>query len=173
MAAPEFVPSAPTTKRHYSSPPQRVGAGATPRPGETFGSKAADGRRLGAQGPDQGYALTLTKVFDTKLILQDDEYRGDVDAGCVGVATKRASLFHRAPVVHDLRIGYTLFGFLDEAPDPELVAFRKERFAEVHYSFHYFERRSIVDLVSNDVLLQTPDAVAIRYRQNWQDQLSI
>lgn len=173
MAAPEFVPSAPTTKRHYSSPPQRAGAGSAPRPGETFGSTPADGRRLGAQGPDQGYALTLTKVFDTKLILQDDEYRGDVDAGCVGVATKRASLFHRAPVVHDLRIAYTLFGFLDETPDPELVELRKELFAEVHYSFHYFERRAIVDLVSNEVLQQTPDAVAMRYRENWRDQLSL
>jgi len=172
MAAPEYVPSAPTTKRHYSSPPQRAGAGAAPRPGETFGS-APGGARLGSQGPDQGYALTLTKVFDNKLVLADGEYRGDVDAGCVGVATKRASLFHRAPVVHDLRIAYTLFGFLDEAPAAELVELRKELFAEVHFSFHYFERRAIVDLVSEDVLKQTPDEVAMRYRDDWRSQLSL
>ena len=173
MAAPEYVPSAPTTKRHYSSPPQRAGKGKADRPGESFGTTSSDAGRLGAQGPDQGYALTLTSVFDNKIILTDGEYRGDVDAGCVGIATKRASLFHRAPVVHDLRIAYTLFGFLDENPDPELVAFRKEAFAEVHYSFHYFERRAIADMVRNRVLMQNPDQVAMRYRKDWREQLSI
>lgn len=173
MAAPEYVPSEPTAKRHYSSPPQRVGAGSAPRPGETFGSTSQGVSRLGAQGPDQGFALKLTSVFDTKVRLTDGEYRGDVDAGCVGVATKRASIFHRAPVVHDMRIAYTLFGFLDESADSELVAFRKDAFAEIHYSFHYFERRAIADLVSEDVLAQTPDQVATRYRANWRDQLDL
>lgn len=173
MAAPEFVPSAPTTKRHYTSPPQRAGKGMANRPGETFGLASSDVGRLGAQGPDQGFALTLTSLFDTKIVLTDGEYRGDVDAGCVPVATKRASLFHRAPVVHDLRIAYTLFGFLDENAPQDLVEFRKKAFAEVHYSFHYFERRAIVDLVSNEVLMQTPDAVATRYRSDWRDQVSV
>lgn len=171
MAAPEYVPTAPTTDRHYNSPPQRTRNWSTDRPGETFGTQQSAGTRLGAQGPDQGYALTLTKIFDDKLILTEGEYLGDVHSGCVGVATKRASQFHRAPVVHDLRIAYTLFGFLDEKPDPELVEFRKAAFAEVHYSFHYFERRAIADLVSDEVLAQTPDQVATRYRANWRDQL--
>lgn len=173
MAAPEYVPSAPTTKRHYSSPPQRAGKGKADRPGESFGTISSDTGRLGAQGPDQGFALTLTSLFDTKIILQDGEYRGDVDAGCVGVATKRASLFHRAPVIHDLRIAYTLFGFLDENANSELLAFRKEAFAEIHYSFHYFERRAIADMVSTDVLMQNPDQVAMRYNKDWRDQLRI
>ncbi len=171
MAAPEFVPTGPTTSKHYTSPPQRAGAWSASRPGETFGAPVQSGGRLGAQGPDQGFALTLVKVFENKLELTDGEYKGDVNSGCVGVATKRASLFHRAPVVHDLRIAYMLFGFLDENPAAELVEFRKEAFAEVHYSFHYFERRAIADMVSNDVLLQTPDQVASRYRANWRDQL--
>lgn len=172
MAAPEFVPAAPTTKRHYSSPPQRAGKGGANRPGETFGTPAGEGGRLGAQGPDQGFVYTLTPLFDTKLILTDGEYRGDVDAGCIGVALKRASQFHRAPVVHDLRIAYTLFGFLDENAPKELIEFRKTAFAEVHYSFHYFERRAIADMVSNEVLMQTPDEVATRYRTDWKDQVS-
>ena len=172
MAAPEFVPAAPTTHKHYSSPPQRAVSWRANRPGETFAVEPS-GRRLGAQGPDQGYALVLTAVFDSKIELTEGEYRGDVDSGCVAVATKRASLFHRAPVVHDLRIAYTMFGFLDENPDAELVAFRKGAFAEVHYSFHYFERRAIVDLVSAEVLLQTPDQVARRYRADWRDQLGV
>ena len=171
MAAPEYVPSAPTTARHYNSPPQRAGGWAADRPGETFGNDDVDGTRLGSQGPDQGFAITLTKIFDDKLELVDGEHKSDVHAGCVGVATKRASQFRRAPVVHDLRIAYTLFGFLDSNPEPDLVAFRKALFAEVHYSFHYFERRAIVDLVSDEVLAQTPDQVAMRYRANWRDQL--
>ena len=172
MAAPEYVPTATTTSRHYSSPPQRAGKGSASRPGETFGTPAVDGGRLGAQGPDQGFVLTLTPLFDTKIILTDGEYRGDVDAGCTGVALKRASLFHRAPVVHDLRIAYTLFGFLDENANAELIEFRKDAFAEIHYSFHYFERRAIADMVSSDVLTQTPDQVATRYRADWRDQVS-
>lgn len=173
MAAPEYVPSAPTTAKHYKSPPQRAGAGATPRPGETVGAPVQSGGRLGAQGPGQGFAWKLTKVFEDKLELTDGEYVGDVNAACIGVATKRASLFHRSPVVHDLRIAYTLFGFLDEKPDPKLVEFRKEAFAEVHYSFHYFDRRAIVDMVSNEVLCQTPDQVASRYNADWRDQLGL
>lgn len=171
MAAPEFVPSAPTTAKHYTSPPQRSGGWSATRPGETFGVNSDGGSRRGAQGPDQGFAFTLTKVFDDKLHLAAGEHLSDVHSGCVGVATKRASQFHRAPVVHDLRIAYTLFGFLDEDPDPELVDFRRELFAEVHYSFHYFERRAIADLVTDEVLAQTPDQVALRYRASWRDQL--
>ena len=128
---------------------------------------------MGSHGPDQGFVLTLTPVFDRKIHLVEGEYRGDVDAGCIGVALKRASLFHRAPVVHDLRIAYTLFGFLDESPDADLVEFRKDAFDQIHYSFHYFERRAIADLVADDVLTQTPDGVAVRYRENWRDQLSL
>lgn len=147
--------------------------GSANRPGETVGAPVMSGGRLGAQGPDQGFALTLTKVFANKLELEDNEYIGDVNSGCVGIATKRASLFHRAPVVHDLRIAYTVFGFLDPKPDPNLVEFRKAAFAQVHYSFHYFERRAIADMVRNRVLMQNPDQVAMRYRKDWREQLSI
>ena len=170
MAAPEYVPSAPTTAKHYNSPPQRGGWSAN-RPGETFATEESSVSTLGSQGPDQGYALKLVGVFENKIALAGGEHRSDVNAGVVVVATKRASQFGRAPVVHDLRIAYTVFGYLDENPDPELVEFRKELFAEVHYSFHYFERRAIADLVGDDVLAQTPDEVAVRYRADWRDQL--
>ncbi len=173
MAAPEYVPTSPTAPKHYVSPPQREGAWSASRPGETFGQPVTGGARLGAQGPGQGFAITLTEIFDDQLHLTEGEYKGDVHSGCVGVATKRAAMFHRAPVVHDLRIAYTLFGFLDTNAPADLVEFRREAFAEVHYSFHYFERRAIADLVSEEVLAQTPDQVSMRYRENWRDQLSI
>ncbi len=171
MAAPEYVPTSTSTAKHYSSPPQRHRE-TTPRPGETFGNEP-HGAAFGSQGPDQGFVLTLTSVFDTKIALAEGEHRSDVDAGCIPVALKRASLFHRAPVVHDLRIAYTLFGYLDaDAPD-ELVAWRRPVFAEVHHSFHYFERRAIADQVDAAVLTQTPDEVATRYRADWRDQLGL
>jgi hypothetical protein len=128
---------------------------------------------LGSPGPDQGYALTLTSVFDDRLHLAPGEHRADVNAGCVAVAMKRASLFGRAPVVHDLRIAYSLFGFLDEDPPESLLEFRRELFAEVHHAVHYFERRAIVDLVPDDVLRQTPDEVVSRARADWRDQLEL
>ena len=173
MAAPEYVPTSPTAKKHYVSPPSRRGAGSTSRPGETFGQPATGGSRLGAQGPGQGFAITLTEVFNDQIRLTEGEYLGDVHSGCVGVATKRAAMFHRAPVVHDLRIAYTLFGFLDENPQRDLVEFRREAFAEVHYSFHYFDRRAIADLVTEEILGQTPEQVEMRYKQDWRDQLSL
>jgi hypothetical protein len=172
MAAPEYVPTAVNAKAHYSSPPQRPGGWKAERPGETVGRNVATAAALGSHGPDQGYALTLTSVFDDKLQLKDGEHRSDVDAGCVAVAMKRASLFGRAPVVHDLRIAYRIFGFLEPDPDPELVALRKEMFAEVHYSFHYFERRAIADSIDDDVLALTPDAVASAHRADWRQLIS-
>lgn len=171
MSAPEYVPTAPTAKRHYSSPPQRRRSWSATRPGDVVGTAPAPVSALGAQGPDQGYAMTLTRIFDTKLSLMYGEDRDDVDSGCVAVALKRSSLLGRAPVVHDLRVAYTLFGYLDASPKPDLVEWRKELFSEVHHPAHYFERRHIVDSVPDDVLLQTPDEVTLRYYDDWRQQL--
>ena len=171
MAAPEYVPESPTQTKHYASPPQREGGWSADRPGEVVGAGEAHVSSLGSQGPDQGYALTLTKVFADKLHLRDGEHRSDVDAGAVAVAMKRASIFGRAPVVHDLRIAYTLFGYLDPKPDADLIELRKDLFAEVHHSFHYFERRHIADIVDAEVLRRTPDEVASAYTADWRTQL--
>ena len=56
--------------------------------------------------------------------LAPGEHEKDALAGAVGVALKRASLFGRAPVVHDLTVALTIWGFLGEAPD-DLVELRK------------------------------------------------
>ena len=173
MAAPDHVPTKPTTGRHYSSPPQRLGGWSPDRPGEVVGTAEDAVATLGSPGPDQGYALALTSLFDDRIHLTSGEHRSDVDAGCVAVALKRASLFGRAPIVHDLRIAYNLFGYLDADPPGELVELRRELFAEVHYSFHYFERRAIADRVPDEVLRQTPDEVATRVRADWRDQLEL
>ncbi|HMQ27652.1 MAG TPA: hypothetical protein PKA98_16800 [Acidimicrobiales bacterium] len=95
----------------------------------------------------------------------------DVKAGVVGVALKRGSLFGRAPVVHDLTLAFTVFGFLDESPDPALVDLRKELFASA--AVHYAERRAIVDLVPEATLRMTPTQVAEAHAADWRRPLGL
>ena len=126
------------------------------RPAEIVGRQPA-GARFGNQGPDQGYALKLASQFKGRLVLTPGEHEEDAIAGCVQVANKRASIFGRAPMIHDLTIAFTLFGFLAEA-DPSLVALRRDRFAAAHVPAHYTERRAIAALVPEETLRMTmPD----------------
>ena len=53
--------------------------------------------------------------------MQPGESVDDAVSGCTAVALRRASLYGRAPVIHDLRIAFTIWGFLDAAPPAELV----------------------------------------------------
>lgn len=173
MAAPEHVPTKPAESvRAYTSPPRRSGAWRTDRPGDfASAGRQPSGDQLGSQGPDQGYALKLAKIIEGQLQLRSGEHRSDAVAGVVAVGLKRASAFGRAPVIHDLRVGATLFGFLDSTPDESLVRFRTSLFEEVGHFHHYTELRHIADLVADDVLRQTPEQVEARYEANWRDQL--
>ena len=172
MAAPDYVPTDPTERvRRYTSPPRRADSWIADRPGDIDGPQPT-GPRLGAQGPDQGYALALASLFDDKLYLGDVAH-DDAVAGCVAVATKRAALFGRAPVVHDLTAAFTIFGFLDENPADELTELREPLFAQVHSHHHYRERRAIADLVADDVLHRPHSAVEADYRADWKRNLSL
>lgn len=170
MAAPDFVPSKPTDKiRVYSAPPRRITPQTAPRPGSLSGPQPR-AAGLGSIGPDQGYAYKLVENFDLHT---GDVHRSDAVAGCVAVATKRASLYGRAPVVHDLEIAFTIFGFLDESPDEELQKLRRELFAEVHHGHHYRVRRQLADTVPEEALNQSPEAVNAAYRLDWRRNLSV
>jgi hypothetical protein len=127
---------------------------------------------LGAQGPDQGYALVLARRFEGRLYLTTGEHEADAIAGCTGVALKRASILGRAPVLHDLTVAFTIWGFLREAPD-DLVAKRKPLFAEVAHPNHYAEQRRIVDMVPDDALRQTPQQVAEAHIRDWRSLLDL
>ena len=154
MAAPEFVPTKPLDAvRTYSSPPRRPDQWWADRPGDYVGDHP-EGTGLGVPGPDQGYALKLAdEVFRPKLI-HGEVSVDDAIAGCLGIALKRAALFGRAPTAHDLRAAFTIWGFLDVSPDPELVSRREAWFAEVAHPHHYAESRRIVDAVPDEVLAQ-------------------
>lgn len=127
---------------------------------------------LGNQGPDQGYVYTLVRLFDDQLHLIDGEERADVVAGCVAVALKRASLFGRAPVVHDLTVAFTLWGFLDPRAPAELVALRRRLFSEARNPHHYLDQRAIADAVPTAILRQPPAAVANQYQGDWKSMFA-
>jgi hypothetical protein len=85
----------------------------------------------------------------------------------VAVALKRASLFGRAPVIHDLTVALTIWGFLDAEPAQELVELRKGLFEEVWHPHHYAELRRIVDLVPAATLRLVPGYLAVAHRSDW------
>ncbi len=122
---------------------------------------------MGHQGPDQGYALRLCHRFEDRLRLVSGEDVHDVHRGVVQVALKRSSLFGRAPVIHDLEIGYRLWGFLDDDAAPELVAIRRQLFEGVAERHHYGAARRLVAAVPDDTLRMSPDEVARRHAQDW------
>jgi hypothetical protein len=172
MAAPEHVPVDRTQPvRGYRSPPRRAQSWRPDRPGEVIEAGQPRGPQLGHQGPDQGFALSLARRFEGKLTLAPGEHEKDALAGAVGVALKRASLFGRAPMVHDLTVALTIWGFLGAAPE-ELVACREPLFEEVSHPHHYAKLRRLVDLVHDDSLRLTPAQVTVAHRSDWRSLLA-
>jgi len=168
MAAPEFVPVRPGPRdKAYESPPRRLGSWLPDRPGELVDEGfQPEGTALGSQGPDQGYALLLARRFEGTLVLTPGEHEADATAGVVAIALRRASVFGRAPVIHDLRLGFELFGFLGEGVDEELVAHRRGTFEELANPHHYFEVRHLAGSIPETTLRLTPDEVRAR-RNEW------
>lgn len=171
MSQPQYVPNKPLSPAHYQSPPRRDRVWSADRPGDVFSTGQPEGDLLGAQGPDQGFALKLAKSFEDKLQLTPGEHAEDVVAGCVAVALKRASAFGRAPTVHDLRCAFTIFGFLDSA-DAELVDIRRSLFEEVAHPHHYTERREIADAVPLAFLHQ-PHQTILDQAGDWRSVLQL
>ncbi|MCU0267712.1 MAG: hypothetical protein MUF83_03595 [Acidimicrobiales bacterium] len=166
MAAPEYVPRPKDEKpRVYESPPWRGESWMADRPAELPG-RQPHGPRLGHPGPDQGFAWVLAERFRGRLVLHAGEREDDALAGAVAVALKRAAMLGRAPVIHDLTVALTVWGFLDQA-DPELVRVRTPLFEEVANPHHYMELRRVADLVAPSVLRMTPAEVAAQARADW------
>jgi hypothetical protein len=159
------------TVRDYESPPRRPESWTPSRPGD-IPTGQPRGDLLGSQGPDQGYIYVLARRFEGSLQLASDEHEGDAIAGCIGVALKRASLFGRAPVLHDLTAAFTVWGYLGDSP-PDLIAFRQPLFEDIANPHHYADQRRVVDLVPEDVLRRTPDDLAEAHRRDWRSLLAI
>ncbi len=163
MAAPRHVRVEPlSVVRSYSSPEVTPRRWRAARPGDLAAGQPTGALR-GHQGPDQGYAYGLAHLFDDRVYLTEREDRDDVDAGCVAVALKRASIFGRAPVVWDLEAGYLAFGFLDQRPPAELVARREPLFEGAAEAHHYQHVRELVACVPTEVLSLTHPEIRRRY----------
>ena len=170
MAAPKFAPVSPVDEaRSYSSPDYVPRAWMPDRPAEIDGFQP-QGARLGYQGPDQGFGIKIANTFRPKLRLQTGEAADDAVTGCLGMGLKRASLFSRAPVVHDFTIAFTVWGFLDEQPPADLVALRRELFRGMHHHGHgYHAQRHVADMVPETTLRMTPQQAAAAYPGRWRD----
>lgn len=166
MAAPPYVPTSPTAAvRSYSGPGVVPDSWSTDRSAAVTGPQPRGGM-YGSQGPDQGYALKLAEALRDKLVLTEGESADDVLAGAVHIGLKRASQFTRAPIIHDLKIALTIWGFLADAP-AELVDLRKEKFEGVANPHHWVHMRELVDMTSDDVLRRTPAQIEAEHRSNW------
>jgi len=169
VAAPQYVPNT------LNEQPRR--GLAVPAPSGWLGDRPAElddhqpvGPELGRPGPDQGFALKLATRFHDRLQLAAGEKHHDVVAGCVGVAMARASVFGRAPVVHDLDVAFRLWGYLGDAPE-ELVALRMRLFEACGH--HYSDQRAIVDHVPEATLRLTHGEVAARFPSQWRALLGL
>ncbi len=173
MVAPKFAPVSPNAAvRTYGSPDHVPEPWMPDRPAEINGPQP-EGDRRGYQGPDQGYMLVLARRIRERIVVQAGESVDDALRGCVNIALRRASLFGRAPVIHDLTVAATIWGYFDPAPAAQLVSRRSELFEGVgNAQHHYTEGRRIADLVSEDTLRMSPDAAAASYAEGGWERLT-
>jgi hypothetical protein len=169
MAAPEFVSSNLGSQPRRGLPLPPALPWRADRPAD-LGPAQPRGPGLGDPGPDQGYLLRLAERFEDRLELAPGETHHDAVAGCVAVGLRRASLFGRAPVIHDLTLAFTIWGFLGQAP-PELVAFRTPLFQAAAH--HYGDQRAIADQVPEEVLRAPHQATLARYAGEWRALLGL
>jgi hypothetical protein len=170
MAAPKFAPVSPVDDaRAYASPDVVPPSWKPDRPADLIGFQP-EGPRLGYQGPDQGFALKIANGFGDRLQLQPGEHSADAVQGCLGIALRRASIFSRAPVIHDLTIAFTIWGFLDSTPPADLLAARARLFEGVSNTLHHYdEARALVDMVPEATLRMTPAQVKAAYPARWKE----
>lgn len=170
MAAPKFAPVSPVDdSRIYTSPDIVPPSWKADRPADLVGFQP-EGARLGFQGPDQGFALKIANGFRDRLQLRPGEHAADAIQGCLGIALRRASILSRAPVVHDLTIAFTIWGFLDSDPPTELLELRARLFEGVGNTLHHYdEARALVDMVPEATLRMTPAQVEAAYPERWKE----
>jgi hypothetical protein len=159
MAQPEYVPIVPGDRVRGAERLPPAEHWMADRPAETARRFLPTGPRLGDVGPDQGFAIKLARRFEDRLELTANEHKADAVAGGVAVAMKRAALFGRAPMIYDLEMAFTLWGFLGGAPD-EFIQLRSAAFQGADHD--YWIQRAIADQVPDATLALTPAVVRER-----------
>ena len=169
MAAPEYVPVPVNEKARlpWESPDHVPSAWMLDRPAEVGQGRQPTGPRLGYPGPDIGYALTLAALIRDEVLTAPGEHVDDAVAGGTAIAMRRAALFGRAPVMHDLRIAFTMWGWFDPSPSEDLRGARREAFEAAAHDYEI--RREVVDRVPEETLRLTPAQVAEAYPAKWRE----
>ena len=167
MAAPRFAPSRRQSDPFYESPDVVPTSWSTDRPAEIEGLQPV-GPSLGYPGPDQGFIFAIAKRLRHRICTQSGEHIDDAINGSIGIALRRASMMSRAPVVHDLTIALTIWGWLDTNPPEELVKIRSDVFSGLrNLGHHYGTARRLVDAVPETTLRATPDQISLLYPAQW------
>lgn len=167
MSAPKFAPTPVLDEvRTYVSPAVAPAPWTNDRPGDIEGVQPT-GERLGYQGPDQGYGLMLARRLAPKICIVGDLDRGDAIRGALNIGLRRASLYGRAPVIHDFVLAYTIWGFFDEDPPADLVSRREDLFNGIGNVHHYAHGRVVADAVPEATLRLTPQQAAANYTRDW------
>jgi hypothetical protein len=80
------------------------------------------------------------------------EHFDDVAAGLVAVGLKRAAAVGRAPILADLEVAASRFGFFDELPSRSAQEERARAFAGLANPHHYEKLRALADSVPAEEL---------------------
>lgn len=168
MAVPKFTPIDPTDEpRVYESPDFVPQPWRLDRKAEIVGRQPR-GDGLGNPGPDQGYVLTLASRVRDRIRVQSGESVDDVIAGSITIALRRASLFGRAPVMADIMIALTIWGWLLDKPPLDIVTNRQRLFAGLgNVVHHYAESRVVVDMVPDTTFRLSLEKVTASMPMSW------
>ncbi|HTV12880.1 MAG TPA: hypothetical protein VME20_13575 [Acidimicrobiales bacterium] len=169
MAQPDYVPLASSDRVRPSSRLSVPRGWEQERPAELLSLRPPEGKRFGATGPDLGYGLKLAKRVSERAALAKGEHLEDVVAGCFATGCRRASNFHRAPVVGDMEWAFALWGLFPGAPEG-LVAYRRPIFAGAAHD--YVRQRQIVDLVQAEAVRVPAGNVQAGLGANWRNWVS-
>lgn len=168
MAIPKFTPSDPTDNPQvYESPDFVPLPWKLDRKAEIVG-RQPKGNGLGNPGPDQGYVLTLAALVRGRIRVQPGELVDDVVAGSITIALRRASQVGRAPVMEDILIALTIWGWLLDSPPHDLVNTRQKLFAGLgNTAHHYAESRKVADLVPDTTFRLTLETLTSSMPMSW------
>jgi hypothetical protein len=122
------------------------------RPGDASGPVPRDGELFGTPGPNVGFAYTLAERVKDRFRLGPHERIDDAVSVVAEIAGKRAAIFGRAPVIHDIEHAMAVLGY-DGSASMEFVEARTLMVLDA--SHDYSRRRALVDAVSTELLRAT------------------
>lgn len=168
MAIPKFTPIDPTDEsRAYQSPDFVPKPWQLDRRAEIAG-RQPKGSGLGNPGPDQGYVLALATRVRDRIRVQTGESINDVIAGSIAIALRRASLFGRAPIMDDIMVALTIWGWLLDSPPLDIVTRRQKLFAGLgNMVHHYAESRLVADMVPDTTFRLSLEKLTASMPMSW------